>query len=94
MTTTMTMMTTHHPEDIRKALQKWVVDMGTRRDPQGPTAEADLIQEGWIDSLGLMSLISQVEDMLGRPLGDDEMRMQNFVSLDSIVRNLFKPARA
>jgi acyl carrier protein len=89
-----TMMNSHHTEDIRKTLQKWILDTGTRRDPQGPNADADLIQEGWIDSLGLMSLISQVEDMLGRPLEDDEMRMQNFVSIDNIIRNLFKPARA
>jgi len=81
-------------EDIRKALQKWVVDEGIRRDaPGGPAPDVDLMQEGWIDSLGLMSLISQVEDMLGRPLRDSEMRMQNFVSIDSVVRNLFAQAR-
>ena len=84
----------HNTDAIRKQLHRWILDQGGRRDASGPAPDADLVQEGWIDSLGLMSLISHVEDLLGRPLNDEEMRMGNFVSIDSIVRALFGPARA
>jgi acyl carrier protein len=87
-------MSTHHADDVFKTLQKWVTDSGHRHDGSSPARDADLIKEGWIDSIGLMTLISEVEDLLGRPLEDSEMRMQNFVSLDSIVRKFFAAARA
>jgi acyl carrier protein len=81
-------------QHVRRQLRKWVADEGPRRgEANGPDDGADLLQEGWIDSLGLMSLITHVEDLLGRALSDDEMRMQNFVSIDSIVRALFRQAK-
>lgn len=90
--TTMSTMSTFDLDTIFKTLQAWVTDSGNRRDGSSPSGQADLINEGWLDSLGLMSLISQVEDLLGRPLEDGEMRMQNFVCIDTIVRKFFKAA--
>jgi len=85
---------THDTDSARTRLHQWILEQGSRRDPQGPPHDADLQQEGWIDSLGMMTLISFVEDLLGRELTEREMRMQNFVSIDSIVRALFAPARS
>lgn len=84
----------HDPDSARAQLHQWIVEQGSRRDPQGPTGDADLQQEGWIDSLGLMTLIIHVEELLGRELTEREMRMQNFASIDSIVRALFAPAKS
>ena len=81
-------------DDIRRQLRAWVREQGNRPDGEAPADAADLLKEGWIDSLGLMMLMSCVEDLLGRALRDDEMRMQNFVSIDSIVRGLFRPVAA
>jgi acyl carrier protein len=77
-------------ERALKTLRQWILDEGTRRDPPGPADGADLVQEGWLDSLGIMSLISHVEDLLGRPLGEREIRMHNFASLSAIAHAFFE----
>jgi len=85
-------MSTDTRTDIRQSLCDWIAREGLRRRDGAPAADADLVQDGWLDSLGLMTLISHVEDLLGRPLHDHEMRMHHFVSVDAVARHLFASA--
>ncbi len=82
---------TAETDRIRALLRQWVLEEGMRPGAQGLADGMDLMQEGFIDSLGLMSLISYVEDLRARALTDEEMRMEHFVSIDSIVDALFGP---
>jgi acyl carrier protein len=77
------------PQQALDALGQWIVEQGMRHDLPGPAPDADLMDEGWIDSLGLMGLISHIEDLLARPLEDNEIRMHHFSSLSAVVRQFF-----
>ena len=77
------------PQQALDALGQWVLEQGARHEPPGPAPDDDLQDGGWIDSLGLMGLISHVEDLLGRPLEDHEIRMHHFSTLAAVVRTFF-----
>lgn len=89
MTTTTTTGT-----DVKAQLRRWIVDTGTRPDADALTDASDIVGEGFLDSLGLMALISYVEELRERPLEEDELRMENFSCIDRIVEVLFAPPPA
>ena len=47
--------------------------------------DEDLLEQGIIDSLGLMKLIAFMEDTFGIKIMDDEIVPENFQSLNSMV---------
>jgi acyl carrier protein len=49
------------------------------------TDDASLLEEGIIDSMGVMELVAFVEQELGVPVRDDEITEDNFGTLRSIV---------
>jgi acyl carrier protein len=55
-------------------------------DPSVITAERDLLGDGIIDSLGLLKLISWVEDMFDVTVSDDDLDPDNFRSIAAIER--------
>jgi acyl carrier protein len=78
-------------DEGRALLRAWVSEHGQRPGAAALTDQADLLQEGFIDSLGLMELISYVEEVRGRALADADMRMEHFKSIDHIVGALIGP---
>jgi len=42
------------------------------------TEDSSLLEEGLLDSMKVVQLVSLLEDMLGRPLPSDEMTAENF----------------
>jgi acyl carrier protein len=74
-------------------LRQWITDVGAKPGVAlGDTN--DIVGEGFLDSLGLMSLISYVEELRGRPIEEDELRMENFTCLARIVEVFFAAAPA
>lgn len=49
------------------------------------TPDEDLLEQGIIDSLGLMKLIAFLEDTFSIKIMDDEIVPENFQSLNSMV---------
>ncbi len=86
-------MTTIAATEAATQIRKWVRDEGRRTD--GDAADdADLMEDGYLDSLGLMSMIGYVEELRGRMMADEEMRMENFTSIKRIVKVFFTPAKS
>ena len=78
-------------DEARALLHAWVRHHGQRPGAAGLTDDSDLLHDGFIDSLGLMELISYVEEVRGRALRDADMRMEHFKSIDNIVGALIGP---
>jgi acyl carrier protein len=58
------------------------------------TPDEDLLDQGIIDSLGIMKLIVFIEDSFNLKIDDGEIVPENFQSLDSMVRFVQQKAAA
>jgi acyl carrier protein len=77
------------PEKPICALRRWVIETAGRTDDGALQPDTDLMQEDYIDSLGLISLILIVEKLRGAPIDEKDMSAKNFVSLCQIQRIFF-----
>lgn len=57
-------------------------------DPHGTnvTEDTDLIEEGIVDSMGLMRLVTYLEDHAGVRVPDDEVGPDNFATVTAITQ--------
>jgi acyl carrier protein len=69
-------------ENIEKAL---LTDVAVGLGKQSLDPDEDLLEQGIIDSLGLMKLISFMETTFGIKIDDEEVIPENFQSLSSMV---------
>jgi acyl carrier protein len=51
-----------------------------------PASNESLLLAGVLDSLGMMDLISVLEEEFGLTLADDDLMPENFETVDAIVR--------
>ena len=51
-----------------------------------PSVETDLVENGLIDSLTLVELLSQLEETFGLSIPIDDLELENFRSIASIAR--------
>jgi acyl carrier protein len=71
--------------DTKETIERFVVDellLGDRRSKIDP--DKSLITSGIIDSLGLLRLISYLEDQFGLSIKDVEMVPENFETINKI----------
>jgi acyl carrier protein len=71
--------------DTKETIERFVVDellLGDRRSKIDP--DKSLITSGIIDSLGLLRLISYLEDQFGLSIKDIEMVPENFETINKI----------
>ena len=47
--------------------------------------DEDLLEQGMLDSMGIMKLIVHIEETFGINIGDEEIIPENFQSLNSMV---------
>lgn len=73
----------------QKLLQDWVITNGRANISRGIGKEDLLMSTGILDSLGMMSLISYVEALLGREIPDELMSFDNFESIQKIQSVFF-----
>jgi acyl carrier protein len=69
-------------EDLEKVLRTEIaVGLGIK----SLTPDEDLLQQGILDSLGIMKLIVYIEESYGIKIEDEEIIPENFQSLNSMV---------
>jgi acyl carrier protein len=82
------------PNKPTAALRQWILDAGGHADDGMLQTDTHLVDAGYIDSLGLISLILHVERLRGAPIADAQMSMQNFVSIEKIEQTFFRGSSA
>ena len=66
--------------EIKKFInEEFVVEEGVELD------DADLLEEEIVDSLGIFTLISFIEDKFGVSISPEEINLENFQTVDSIT---------
>jgi acyl carrier protein len=58
------------------------------RDKRPITLDEPLIERGALDSLGMLNLISFLEERAGVRVPDDEVLLENFASVNAIVETV------
>lgn len=61
-------------------------------DPSSLTPTTNLIDDGIVDSLGLFSIISFLEERFGFAVSNDDVVAENFASVDAIARYVMRRA--
>ena len=70
--------------DARQEIKKFIEEEFVVAD--GVDVEtADLLEEEVIDSLGIFTLISHIQEKLGVEIEPEEINLENFQTLDSIT---------
>jgi len=71
--------------DISETLTKFILDnFSGNLNKQTLNADEDLLEQGIIDSLGVMGLISFMEEQFGIIVNDEEVVPENFQSVNAI----------
>ena len=68
---------------VQQRVKQFIVENFYVTDPSELADDASLIQGGWVDSTGMLELISFLEQEYGIRIGDTEMNPEN---LDGIAR--------
>jgi acyl carrier protein len=71
--------------EIRAEIRKYIEDEFVVTDGLDLDA-ADLLEEEVIDSLGIFSLISFIEEKFGVAVEPEEINLENFQTLDTITK--------
>jgi len=72
---------------ISEKLEKFIfTEIVAKLGKQALKPEEDLLEQGIIDSLGIVKLVSFMEEAFNLTIDDDEILPENFQSLNSIVR--------
>lgn len=78
-------------EDIlREFLTK---DLGWTGKPADLTLDYDLLENGVVDSLGIVNLVGLIERRFGVEIPDDQLVAENFVSIRALSK-LIEPLKA
>ena len=72
-------------DEIRKKLREFVTKNFYMADPDAFTDQTSFLDQGIIDSTGVLELVSFVEGEWKLAVVDDEMIPQNFDSIDALV---------
>ncbi len=75
--------------EILTELKRWVVSQGRVRDESQFKLDSNLMEEGYLDSLGLMSLVAYVEGKIGAEISEKQMSFSSFESLQKIYEVFF-----
>ena len=73
-------------DDLKRELIRFIVDelMDGEDDFDIATVE-NLLLTGVIDSLGILRLVSYIEQIQGRPVPAEDVTLENFRSIESMV---------
>ena len=65
-------------------LEQFILELGSvEKDAIDP--DEDLLEQGFIDSLGIVQIIAFVEDSFGVSLGPNDVVPENFASLNALA---------
>jgi len=75
---------------VREAIRGWIASTSGRSGP-GPLADdAPIFSKGVLESVHVMDLILLIEELSGRPIDVEKLRVGVFRSIDAIVANFFR----
>lgn len=71
----------------RKDIEPWLLDFLRKRSPEGatPAADTDLFESGYLDSLGMILLISAIGNRFGIALSPDELSEDSFRTVNAVI---------
>jgi acyl carrier protein len=72
-------------QDVRVRLREFVAKNFYMPDPKSFTDQTSFLDQGIIDSTGVLELVTFVENEYGITVADDDMVPQNFDSIDALV---------
>lgn len=74
-------------QDIVRSLTDFIVDeVAATRPANAPAPDDPIVEMGLVDSLGLFKVIGFVEDQFGVQVAPEEILMENFATVNAIVR--------
>jgi acyl carrier protein len=72
-------------QDVRARLREFVAKNFYMPDPNAFTDQTSFLDQGIIDSTGVLELVTFVESEYAISVADDDMVPQNFDSIDALV---------
>ncbi len=69
---------------VKANLRAWVMQHTRLKSVTSVSDDVDLISQRIIDSLRFVELVLQVEEMLGRVIEEDSIRVEDFRTIDAI----------
>ncbi len=73
-------------DTIRKELKDFIIELFLMGDEKECPGDSDsFMQEGIIDSTGVLELVAFIEEQYGFTIEDDEMTPANLDSIDNLV---------
>lgn len=82
--------------NIKDQLRDYILtEFGQEHGITSLTHDDDLIRQGLVDSVGVLQIISFVEQTFHQRIGDDAIKVENFRSINTIANLLTRqPERA
>jgi acyl carrier protein len=71
--------------DIRPAIIEYITSEFVLDDSDVDVASANLLEEEIVDSLGIFTLVSFIEDHFGVKVEAEEVNLDNFETVDAVV---------
>ena len=71
--------------DIRPAIIEYITSEFVLDDSDVDVASANLLEEEIVDSLGIFTLVSFIEDQFGVKVEAEEVNLDNFETVDAVV---------
>lgn len=68
----------------KDTIRSFVVEKFPIAKSRGLDDASNLLEEGILDSLGVLELVNYLQDELGIPIEDEELVPENFASIDAI----------
>jgi acyl carrier protein len=69
----------------KQAIRKFIYDKFPLAKSRKLEDSSQLLEEGVLDSLGVLELVNHLQDELGIPIEDEELVPENFASIDAIA---------
>ena len=72
--------------DLKTEIRKFVMENAQSKGVTEVADDMSLTDSGIIDSLGIFRLVSYLEETVGVHIGDDEILVDNFQTIEAIER--------
>jgi acyl carrier protein len=74
-----------NPEQIQKKVLFWLQEVGGKSEGKPVTADTELLESGVLDSVGILNLVSFLEEQFGFSVPFEEFVPENFKTTSAIV---------
>lgn len=75
---------------VREALRDWIVGTSGRLGPQDLRDDTPIFSKSVLESVHVMDLILLIEELSGREIDVEKLRVGVFRNVDAIVANFFR----